>query len=70
MRKRPAYPPACSLCSPYGGLYRNWGTETAPKLDRCDCARGKALGLGAKWGRKPRKRKGPGFDGRAAGAGQ
>lgn len=63
-------PPSCHLCAPFGGLYRNFGTDDAPRMARCDCARGKALGLGTKWGKPPKKRKGPAvFDGKAA-AGQ
>ncbi len=51
---RPPLPPACALCRPYAGRFRNYGTEEAPQMARCDCARGKALGLGARWGKKQR----------------
>lgn len=67
---RPPYPPACRFCRPYGGTHRNWGTEETPRLGRCDCARGEALAMGAKWGKKPKKPKQPAlFDGRAAAGG-
>jgi hypothetical protein len=61
---RPPLPPACSHCRPYGGAWRNYGTADRPQLARCDCARGKALGMGAKWGGKAKT-----HDGRQAGAG-
>jgi hypothetical protein len=51
---RPPLPPACALCRPYGGTHRNYGTPDVPRLARCDCARGKALGMGTKWGKLPK----------------
>lgn len=53
---RPPLPPSCALCRLYGGTWRNYGTDEAPQLARCDCARGKALAMGARWGRKPKPR--------------
>jgi hypothetical protein len=53
--KRPPLPPSCALCRPHGGLWRDYGTADKPQLDRCDCPRGKALGLGTRWGKPPRK---------------
>ena len=54
-KKRPPLPPACALCRPHGGHHRNYGTDDAPQMARCDCPRGKALGMGTKWGREPKK---------------
>lgn len=67
-KKRPPLPPACAMCRPHGGHHRNYGTDDAPQMARCDCARGKALGMGTKWGRPPKKapaRKAV-YDGKAA----
>lgn len=69
MKNRPPLPPPCANCGPTGGAWRNWGTEEAPRMDRCDCARGKALGLGKKWGAVPRKKRTAVFDGKAAAQG-
>ena len=65
-KKRPPLPPACHLCAQYSGLYRNFGTEEAPRMARCDCARGKALAMGTRWGKPEKKRPAP-SDGKAAG---
>ena len=53
-KPRPPLPPSCEQCRPYDGAWRNYGTTDKPRLARCDCARGKALGMGRKWG-KPAK---------------
>lgn len=55
-KQKPPLPPACHLCRPHGGLWRNYGSEDTPRMDRCDCPRGKALGMGTKWGKPPKKR--------------
>ena len=65
---RPPLPPSCALCRPYEGRYRNYGTEDVPRMGRCDCARGQALAMGAKWGRKPKQKKIQ-FDGKEAAQG-
>ena len=68
MKPAPPLPPACSMCAPYGGTWRNFGTEVVPRMARCDCARGKALGMGKRWGKPPRKRRAR-FDGKEAATG-
>ncbi len=69
--KRRPLPPACSLCRPYGGLWRNYGTAGLPVLKRCECERGVSLSMGLAWHRKgSKKAKGAANDGKAAAAGE
>jgi len=35
--------PGCTHCRPYRGLWRNYGTLEKPRLERCDCERGREL---------------------------
>lgn len=58
-RHRPPLPPACSLCRPFEGTHRNYGTEDAPQMARCDCDRGKALAMGTRWGRPKKQTNSP-----------
>ncbi len=59
--KRPL-PPACRECRPYDGAWR----DTGHGLQRCDCARGKALAMGPRW----HQRAANANDGKQKGAGE
>lgn len=68
-KPRRPLPPSCSQCRPYNGLYRNWGTDDAVRLARCDCPRGKALAMGPRWGKPAKKKPAPAADGKHAATG-